>query len=126
LRQHYVGGIVPDRSIFCIAEEQVGDSFSNITNATIVNRSTLTSALNAVRATPENTESASALESVAKLIEQSGNPEAVELFNALTEQLQSPRPQRALLRSTWDGIKKALPAVTSIAGAVQAIAKLVG
>jgi hypothetical protein len=87
----------------------VGDIFKDIgAGATVINRSTLTNSMNSV--TDEyGREVADALQQIAELVEQSGNADAVENFNALTEELQRPNPRKSLIRSFWDGMLQAVP-----------------
>jgi hypothetical protein len=106
-----------------MSEAKSGDSFTNISNATIVNRSTLTNALN-IASKNGDEELKVALNRVASLVEQSNSVEAGELFNSFAEELQKPQPRKTLLSATWDGLVKALPAVAAVGGAVSAIAKL--
>jgi hypothetical protein len=61
---------------------------------------------------------------VAELVAKSGNKEAGELLDQFNEELSKPQPRKSLLRRSWDGLVAALPAVTSIAGAAAALAKL--
>jgi len=101
-----------------------GDSFSNIgAGATIVNRSTLTNAMNVVsQRTDEGT--AAALKELADFIQQSGNTAAAENFDAFNDELQRPEPRKSLLRSFWNGIAEALPSIASVAGATAKIVAL--
>jgi hypothetical protein len=101
-----------------------GDSFSNIgAGATIVNRSTLTNAMNVVsQRADEGT--AAALKELADFIQQSGNTAAAENFDAFNDELQRPEPRKSLLRSFWNGIVEALPSIASVAGATAKIVAL--
>jgi hypothetical protein len=101
----------------------MGDTFSNIQNSTIVNRSTVESAFNKTK-TEMGDETAALLLRVAELVAKSGNKEAGELLDQFNEELSKPQPRKSLLRRSWDGLVAALPAVTSIAGAAAALAKL--
>ena len=100
-----------------------GDVFKNISNATIINRSLITRSFSKVKEQAGD-ETAQVLIKVAEAVEKSGSAEAGELFNQFNEELQKPEPRKSVLRNTWDGILKVLPAVTTIAGAAGAIAKL--
>lgn len=100
-----------------------GDTFSNISNATIINRSLVMDSMNKARGIGGE-ELARVLESVGLAIEQSGNREAGELFNHFNEELQRPEPRKSILKNAWDSIVSALPTVTAAAGATGAIAKL--
>jgi hypothetical protein len=46
------------------------------------------------------------------------------LLDQFNEELAKPQPRKGLLKRSWDGIVAVLPAVTAIAGAAAAIAKL--
>jgi hypothetical protein len=105
--------------------EGSGDTFANITNATIINRSTLQGSLNKARQIGAN-DSADVLETVGKLVEQSGNKQAGELFDQFNEELQRSEPRKSVLRNAWDGLVAMLPTVTSIAEAAEAVTKLIG
>src|SRR5689334_7919124 len=102
-----------------------GDTFSHITRATIINRSLLQSSLNKAQQIG-GADTARTLETIARFVEQSGNAEAGEHLDLFNEEIQKAQPRRSILRNAWDGLVKALPAVTSIAGAAEAIAKLCG
>jgi hypothetical protein len=102
----------------------MGDHFEKIgAGATIVNRSTLNNSLN--RAQHEAGDAAvGALEMVAQVIENSGNQEAAENFNALSEELERAQPRKSVLRSFWNGIIAALPEIAQIAGIADHISQL--
>jgi hypothetical protein len=88
---------------------QVGDYFANIgAGAVIVNRSSLNNALNRVGTETNDRGVLWALESVAEKAERSGNEAAIELFNAMTEELERPKHRKAVLRSTWENLTKLL------------------
>jgi hypothetical protein len=106
-----------------MSESKSGDTFSNVSNSTIINRSSLSHSLNSA-ARLGGADAEQALKEVGELVVKSGNRDACDLFNQLTEELQKPWPRKSVLRSAWDGLSKALPAVTELAGAVTAIGKL--
>jgi hypothetical protein len=101
----------------------MGDTFSNIQNSTIVNRSTVESAFNKTKS-EMGADTAAILLKIADLVAQSGNKEAGELLDQFNEELTKPQPRKSLLKRSWDGLVAILPGVTSIAGAVAAMAEL--
>jgi hypothetical protein len=102
----------------------MGDHFDKIgAGATIVNRSTLTSSLNRVQYQSGDT-AAQALQMVAQIIENSGNQDAAENFNALSEELDKPHPKKSLLKSFWNGILTALPEIAETTGIADHVAQL--
>jgi hypothetical protein len=101
----------------------MGDTFSNITNSTIVNRSFVENAFNKAKS-EVGEDTAAMLLKVAEVVAQSGNKEAGELLDQFNEELSKPQPRKSLLKRSWDGLVAALPTVTAIAGAAAAIAKL--
>jgi hypothetical protein len=114
-----------DKSIIGqVGELIMGDRFEKIgSGATIVNRSAL---INSVNKTKEAVggDVAHALERLAVIVEQSGNPDAVENLNALSEELERAQPRKALLRSFWNGITAALPGLVEIANLADHISRL--
>jgi hypothetical protein len=101
----------------------MGDTFSNIHNSAIVNRSMVENAFNKTKS-EMGEHTAVVLLKVAELVAQSGNKEAGELLDQFNEELSKPQPRKSLLKRSWDGLVVVLPAITSIAGAATAIAKL--
>ena len=101
----------------------MGDIFSNISNATIINRSLLQNAFNKAKSeTGEDT--AEALRKVAEAVAQSGNKEAGELLDQFNEELAKTQPRKSLLKRSWENLVQVLPTIGAIAGAAEAIAKL--
>ena len=91
-----------------------GDIFSNIgAGATVVNRSSLNNSLNSIKIS-HGDEVTEALARLSEIVEQSGNREAAENFNALTDELSQQQPRKSLVKSFWNGIRDALPAVKDI------------
>jgi len=101
----------------------MGDIFKDIHNATIINKALVQNSFNKVKK-EHNEETSKALVEVAKFIENSKDPAAGALFNNLTEELSKPEPDKSRLKSFWSGIEKALPTITSIAGAIAKIVPL--
>jgi hypothetical protein len=79
--------------------ESSGDVFTNISNATIVNRSTLTGSLNAA-SNAGHQDAREMLERIASLVESSNNPEVADLFNSFTEELAQEQPKKPVLKAT--------------------------
>jgi hypothetical protein len=105
-------------------EVHVGDVFSNIgAGAVIINRSTLTNALNNIQA-KHGQEATRALEELADAVRGSGNPEAIDNLNGLTEELEKPQPSKNRLRTWFDAIASVLPDVAAVTGAVATLAGL--
>lgn len=109
-----------------------GDSIQNVRGSTIVTRSTdttiiqdsvLKDAMKRVEAMADS-ETANALKQVAELVTASGNKNATEAMQGLTEELAKEEPRKSLLRLYWDQIVKVLPDAAKLAGGVAALAKL--
>lgn len=103
----------------------MGDYFSNISNATIVNKSVVQNAFNKVKETIDE-DTAAALAQIAEHVEKSGNKEAGEVFNAFNEELQKLDPKKSLLKSFWTGLTSLLPTVSAIAGIAEKVIKMIG
>jgi predicted transcriptional regulator len=101
----------------------MGDVFRDIQNATIINKSLVENSFNKVKREHDE-ETSKALVKVAEFIENSKDPAAGALFNNFNEELNKPQPDKSRLKSFWTGIEKALPTITTIAGAVAKIAPL--
>ncbi|NHC15955.1 hypothetical protein [Motilibacter deserti] len=93
----------------------MGDEFKNISGSVIVNRSKILGAVN-VLSERGHQGVARDLEALGELAQQSGEPEAVELFEALTEEIQQASPRVSVLRSTWNALKAVLPGAAHLAG----------
>jgi hypothetical protein len=102
----------------------VGDTFSNISNSTIVNRSLVQGAVTGLGQS-NKPESAEALWRLADLVEQSGNSDAGEYLNDFTEEIQKSVPRKTIVRSMWEGIQRALPSVSTMVQIVEGIEKLI-
>ena len=102
----------------------MGDTFSNISGSTIVNRSLIQGAVDSLKQSRES-ESAEALRQLAGLVEQSGSSDASEYLNALSEELQQPTPRKTIVRSMWDGILRVLPSVAQAVTITAGIENLV-
>jgi len=108
-----------------IREVSMGDKFSNIgAGATVVNRSTLSNALNNVSNGLAGPAVAEALRAVAVVVEESGDPEAVESLNGFTEELEREEPRKPRLKAFWNGLVEALPQVAALGDATASLIAL--
>lgn len=98
----------------------MGDTFREISNSTIINRSLVQGAVNTLQQQDQQA-AADAVEKVAELVEQSGNAEAIEYLDTFNEELARPEPRKSILRSMWSGILAAVPAITGAIGVVEGI-----
>jgi hypothetical protein len=101
----------------------MGDTFSNISNSTVVNRSTVSQAFNVAQARYDE-ETAQTLARIAEAVAASENKDAGEALDMLNEELTKDAPRSSILKLAWDGLVTALPPIAKIAGASAAIAKL--
>ena len=98
----------------------MGDSFSRIKKSTIYNRSTvvtessLTNALNRY-ADAGRGQVEEALVALAEIVAASGSREAGELLDSFNEEISAKKPRKPVLRSLWDGLTTALPAILTTA-----------
>ena len=103
----------------------MGDVFRNIgPGAVVINRSTVTNALNRVR-TDYSAEAAAALQELVDAVERTREPQAIDSLNALTEELDKPQPSKSRLRVWLDAITSALPNMVDIGAAVAKVALLI-
>lgn len=100
----------------------MGDTFSNVSNSTIVNRSLVSGSFQHLGEQGES-DAAAAVRQLGEIIEQSDNQDAAEAFNALNEEIASGSPKKGVVRSLLNGIANALPAVAKVAESVDTIAK---
>lgn len=87
----------------------MGDNFENITNSTIVNKNFL---LEVMEKVDDNT--TLLLVKLRKIVEESNNEEAVELFNDLLEELSQQKPRTRRLKSFWHELVSLLPQINNI------------
>lgn len=102
-----------------------GDSFSNIHNSTIINRSNLKNASVALSKAGRS-EAVEALGTIAAHVQESGNDDAAENFDGLTEELEREPVRPARLKSFWNGLVDALPSVAKLGESTAAIIELFG
>lgn len=103
----------------------VGDNFSNIQNSTVINRSLVEASFNKIKK-DFDTETASVLLEVAKIVEGSGNKEAGALYDAFNEEIKKPEPQKPLLKFFWPSLSTLLPVLATTAGIVEKVIKIIG
>jgi hypothetical protein len=101
----------------------MGDTFKDIKNSTIINKSLVENSFNKVRREHDD-EVSNALVQIAQFIEEKGDPAAGALFDQFNQELNKPQSDKSRLQSIWSGIEKVLPSITTIAGTVAKIAPL--
>ena len=101
----------------------MGDTFSNIHDSTIVNRSLVSGSFQHLTESGRS-EAAAAIRQLGEIIERSDNQDATEAFNALNEEIVSEAPKKGVIRSLLNGITNTLPAVAKVAESVDTIAKV--
>lgn len=107
-----------------VGEVHVGDTFKHIgAGAVVVNRSTLQNALNRVE-NDHGPDVAQAVRELADAVARTGNPDAVDNLNGLTEELERPDPRKNRLKTWLDAIVSALPGVTQVAEAAARLSQL--
>ena len=99
----------------------MGDNFENITNSTIVNKNFL---LEVMEKVDDNT--TLLLVKLRKIVEESNNEEAVELFNDLLEELSQQKPRTRRLKSFWHELVGLLPQINNITDITTNINSLFG
>jgi hypothetical protein len=106
-----------------IGDLVMGDKFDRIQNATIINKSTVVNAFNAVQERLDS-KTAEALLQVAELIEKSKNPAAASLFDNFNKELVESSQDKTKLKQYWDGLVAVLPSVATLGDAAAKIARL--
>jgi len=108
-----------------IKEFQVAGDLINVRGShnLVVNRSKVKNAFNKIKLNHDE-ETAKALLQVEEAVNRSGNPEAVENFDAFNDELGKPRPKKSLLKTLWSGTMAALPAIKELPEVVDSITKL--
>ncbi len=112
-------------SIFKLVQgdQVMGDKFENISNSSIVNRSSVVESFNAIREAGD-VSLVDAMAAVGEEVDRTGSPDAGEAFEALAQEMAKDR-RKPVLEALWDKVKKLAPGVTAIATAVAAIEKAV-
>jgi len=105
-------------------ETHVGDVFRDIgPGTTIINRSTVTNALN-VAGERYGQEVVTALNKLVEAVASSGNSEAIDNVNGLAEELAKPEPSKGRIRTWLSAIGNALPDVAAVATALATLSPL--
>lgn len=105
-----------------IHELRVGDTFSDVTNATIINRSTVAGALKGSSAA--DTELRSTILKIVDFINRNGNSGAAVRLNALIDELCKPAPQKALLGELWRATLSEAPEIRKLGAVAAKVEKL--
>jgi antitoxin YefM len=101
----------------------MGDTYENITNSTIINRSSLENAFNQIKEQVDE-ETANALIQVAEIVGQSNNPAAGVLLTSFTDEVKSKEPDKSKLSQYWNGLVTLLPSVATLSTACAKIIPL--
>lgn len=101
----------------------MGDTFKDIKNSTIINRSSVEKSFNKVKESFDE-DTAQAILKVAKAVESSGNKDAGELFNSFNDEIAKPEPKKPVIKSLWQGLTTMLPTILTLTGVVEKITKL--
>lgn len=100
----------------------MGDTFNNISNSTIINRSHLENVLNKNR---DNSDFINALNELKDIVEKSGKKESIEAFDDLNEELSRPEPKSSKLKSFWNALTSSLPSILTMTNIVENIATII-
>ncbi|MEB3123247.1 MAG: hypothetical protein VKL41_18740 [Snowella sp.] len=114
---------LPTESFKLILETVMGDKYENITNSTIINRSSLENAFNQIKEQVDE-ETANALIQVAEIVGQSNNPAAGVLLTSFTDEVKSKEPDKSKLSQYWNGLVTVLPSVATLSTACAKIIPL--
>jgi hypothetical protein len=106
-----------------IGELVMGDKFERIQNATIINRSTVIDAFNAVK-NDLDPETADVLLQIAEMVERSENQAAASLFDGFNEELTKKNQDNCKLRQYWDGLVAVLPAIATLGESISKIVRI--
>jgi len=104
-------------------ETIMGDKYENITNSTIINRSSLENAFNKIKEQVDE-ETANALLEVAEIVGQSNDSDASSLLDKFTDEVKSEEPDKLKLRQYWNGLVTVLPSVATLSTACAKIISL--
>lgn len=116
--------LIKYKELLNIEVKVMGDNFSNITNSTIINRSYVENAFNKVKGSHDE-ETAMALATITKLIEESNNTEAGEVFDDFNEELNKDEPKKSRLNAFWNQLNGLLPSISSAVGVVEKITAII-
>jgi len=95
----------------------MGDKFSDISNSSIVSRSKVENAFNALKDSG-NEEAANLINEISKVVAASNNHAAGIVFSKMTEEAVKPAPDKGMVKSCWDGLVAILPSVASMSSSV--------
>jgi len=98
--------------------------FKNAQNITFVNKSNVVNSFNKVREQFDE-ETANVIQQIAKIVENSKNVEAAELFEAFNDEITKPAPKKSLLKSIWSGLSSVLPVLSTTVSIVEKIMKII-
>jgi hypothetical protein len=101
----------------------MGDVYRNISNSSLIVRSTLKDAIQ--KNDIDNPDLSLALGEIAKVIGTGGSKDAADHLNMLTSELAKPEPNKSLLRTIWGGLKDLAPLVKDSVETVAAIEKVI-
>jgi hypothetical protein len=113
----------PTESFKLTLKTFMGDYYENITNSTIINRSSLEHAFNQIKEQVDE-ETANALIQVAEIVGQSNNPAAGVLLTSFTDEVKSKEPDKSKLSQYWNGLVTVLPSVATLSTACAKIIPL--
>ena len=97
----------------------MGDTFTNITHATIINRSNVSNSLNTAACQDDDLKKA--IYQVVDFINKSGNKAAGEQFESFVTEVAKPEPKKSVLSALWTGTVAVLPSISTL---VDAVAKI--
>lgn len=102
----------------------MGDNFEHI-SGTVINHSIVTNSLNKISQQLDE-EAVQLLKKITEDVEKSGNKDAAENMEEFHKELQKPEPKKSLLKSFWNGVITAVPALITNADKVLNIIEKVG
>jgi hypothetical protein len=102
----------------------MGDKFENI-SGTVINRSVVTNSFNKI-SEQLDPESVALLKQITEEVDKSGNKEAVENMEAFHTEIQKPEPKKGILKSLWNGVTTAIPALITNTDKVVDIIEKIG
>jgi hypothetical protein len=90
-----------------------GDSYENIQNSNIINRSAYSDSLDKIKR-EYGDDVGNAFEELEVLVKKSADPVAIALLNAFSEELNKPQADKAVLKIIRSGIEKVLLSVAAV------------
>ena len=116
----------PSKSkVIVIEEVNVGPTYKNVQNSTIVNDSFVENSFNKIKSDFDE-QTANAFKKIAKEIITSKNQEAEDNFKAFSKELEESEPKKFVLKSLWKDVADALPSILQMTDVVSKITKLFG